>query len=93
MKEYRSMDFVREDGKLVKSTSTVQFSETLALGMSTCPKSGLPLFRPHTWTDISLLNKAELMAKLSEEELFKAIMDAYAEIVDPMHGLYLEENR
>jgi len=90
MKEYRSMDFVWEDGKLVKSTSTVQLSEKLALGVSICPKSGLPLFRAHTWPDITLLIKAELLERLSDEELYVALKGAFAQALDPVTGLFVE---
>lgn len=88
MKDYRSMDFViGEDGKLIKSTGTVRLSERMAIGVSICPKSGLPLMRPHTWPDLSVLIRPDLLERLSDQELYQLLEDAFKMALDPASGL------
>ena len=60
--EYASVDIVRGKKAPTLTRGRVYMGAALTLGVTFNPKNGLPLFRPHTWPDISILHREGLLS-------------------------------
>lgn len=60
--EYESVDIVRGKRAPTLTRGRVYMGAALTLGVTVNPKNGLPLFRPHTWPDVSILYREGLLS-------------------------------
>lgn len=60
--EYESVDIVRGKRAPTLTRGRVYMGAALTLGVTVNPKNGLPLFRPHTWPDVSILHREGLLS-------------------------------